>query len=530
MSMTLRRLASLAVLVAGTIAGANSLAANDWPEWRGPSRDGRSSETNLPARGRPRATTWRGGFPIGGRSAPVVFGNRLYLLTVVGGPADTQERLVAIEAESGKVLWDRRFSIYLSDVPQHRSAWASPAVDPETGNIYVFTVGAQLFAVSPDGKILWDRSLPEDYGAVTTHGGRTTSPIIQGRQGHPQHAAPGVGRPQSARQSLHGVRQADRADDVGQLAAGASLRHQLLDADRRRHRRRSSARRRRHRRLVPCDQGQYRRADLARRRLEARDSQQRAVSRRDRLPDPRRREHRHDRDGDDCGDRRAAQRRPEGRCVQVEDARVPADLCVAGDGRRAALHRRQQRHRRRLRSAEREAAVGAWSGHAAEGLAAPRRRQVVRRHRERPLLHPETVGDRRRSARRRMAGIAGGARGHRGIADCGRRPHLRDVDGRDICDRQARRHGSAVRRPSRRRPALRPRSTAAPAFVQIFPYESLLAPGQKQNFRLRLFDANGTSDSRRESGGRDVGARSARRRPESRRRVHGADHGRRPVS
>ena len=78
------------------------------------------------------------------------------------------------------MVWEHRFSIYLSDVPQHRAGWASPAVDPETGNVYVFTVGAQLFALSPDGKLLWDRSLPEDFGAVTTHGGRTTSPIVYG--------------------------------------------------------------------------------------------------------------------------------------------------------------------------------------------------------------------------------------------------------------------------------------------------------------------------------------------------------------
>ena len=64
--------------------------------------------------------------------------------------------------------------------PQHRAAWASPSVDPESGNIYVMTVGAQLVCVSPDGKVLWDRSLPEEYGAVTTHGGRTTSPMIEG--------------------------------------------------------------------------------------------------------------------------------------------------------------------------------------------------------------------------------------------------------------------------------------------------------------------------------------------------------------
>jgi outer membrane protein assembly factor BamB len=160
-------------------ASAVGLSA-DWPEWRGPSRDGVSHETNLPSRWSPAGENLAWRVPIGGRSAPVAFRNRLYLLTTAGDLSTTQERLVALDAQSGKVLWERRFSVYLSDVPQHRAAWASPAVDPETGNIYAFTVGAQLFCVSPDGKILWDRSMPEEHGAVTTHGGRTTSPIIEG--------------------------------------------------------------------------------------------------------------------------------------------------------------------------------------------------------------------------------------------------------------------------------------------------------------------------------------------------------------
>jgi outer membrane protein assembly factor BamB len=170
----------LAVWLAGMIAGTSVLGASDWPEWRGPTRDGRSAETNLPSRWSPQGDNLAWRVPIGGRSAPVAFGDRLYLLTVGGDAAHAQERLVALDAASGKVLWDRRFSVYLSDVPQHRAAWASPAVDPETGTVYVFTVGAQLIAVSPDNKVLWDRSLPEDYGAVTTHGGRTTSPIVHG--------------------------------------------------------------------------------------------------------------------------------------------------------------------------------------------------------------------------------------------------------------------------------------------------------------------------------------------------------------
>ena len=175
----LRRSGIAAAFVAGMIAVAG--AAN-WPEWRGPSRDGHSTETNLPSKWSPAGENLAWRIPIGSRSAPVVFGNRIYLNTPTGDPANTQERLVALDADTGRIVWERRFSLYLSDVPQHRSSWASPAVDPETGNIYLFTVAAQLVCLAPDGKILWDRSLPDEYGAVTTHGGRTTSPIIEGNK------------------------------------------------------------------------------------------------------------------------------------------------------------------------------------------------------------------------------------------------------------------------------------------------------------------------------------------------------------
>jgi outer membrane protein assembly factor BamB len=179
MTKNLRRLSAAALLAAGVAFGTGTLGATDWPEWRGPSRDGRSPETGLPSSWSPQGDNLAWRVPIGGRSSPVAFGGRIYLLTVTEGDvATTQERLVALDAETGKVLWERRFSVYLSDVPQHRAAWASPTVDPDTGNIFVFTVGAQLAAVSPEGKVLWDRSLPEEYGAVTTHGGRTTSPIV----------------------------------------------------------------------------------------------------------------------------------------------------------------------------------------------------------------------------------------------------------------------------------------------------------------------------------------------------------------
>src|SRR6185436_4661460 len=132
------------------------LMASDWTESRGPSRDGSSAEKNLPSRWSPAGENLAWTLPFGGRSTPAIFGNRLYLQTTTTGDISlTQERLVAVDATTGRVLWEHKVSQYLSDVPQHRAAWASPAVDPASGNIFMFTVSAELLAFAPDGKVLW---------------------------------------------------------------------------------------------------------------------------------------------------------------------------------------------------------------------------------------------------------------------------------------------------------------------------------------------------------------------------------------
>ncbi len=87
---------------------------------------------------------------------------------------------MCFDVEAGELLWERRMHIYLSDVPPHRVGWASPVADPTTGNIFVYTVGGSVHAFSDDGAVLWERSLTEDFGLITTHGGRTASPIIDG--------------------------------------------------------------------------------------------------------------------------------------------------------------------------------------------------------------------------------------------------------------------------------------------------------------------------------------------------------------
>jgi outer membrane protein assembly factor BamB len=152
----------------------------DWPELRGPNRDGISKETGLINSWKLNGENFLWRVPYGGRSTPVVMGDRVYVQNPVGRGAALQERVMALDAGTGKVIWEYKVNLFQSDVPAHRIAWASPAVDPETGNIYVLTGGAEAIALSPDGKRLWSRSFGEEYAAFTTHGGRTTSPVVDG--------------------------------------------------------------------------------------------------------------------------------------------------------------------------------------------------------------------------------------------------------------------------------------------------------------------------------------------------------------
>jgi outer membrane protein assembly factor BamB len=171
-----------ALILSPTLAGqgARRIAVGDWPELRGPRRDGTSRETGLVDKWALNGENFLWRAPYGGRSAPIVMGNRVYVQNPAGRNAALQERVMALDADTGTLVWEYKFNIFQSDVPPHRVGWASPSADPETGNVYALGVGAFLVSLSRDGKLLWQRSIGEEFAAFTTHGGRTASPVIDG--------------------------------------------------------------------------------------------------------------------------------------------------------------------------------------------------------------------------------------------------------------------------------------------------------------------------------------------------------------
>ena len=152
----------------------------DWPDWRGPARTGTSPETGLVTAWSPAGQNLAWRVPYGGRSGPVVFGDRLYLQNTSAAGEMEQERLMCFNADTGKLLWEHRYNMFTSDVPPHRLAWASPVVDPSTGNVFAISGNGLTMSLNKDGKLLWERSLAEEYGVWTTHGGRMSTPIIDG--------------------------------------------------------------------------------------------------------------------------------------------------------------------------------------------------------------------------------------------------------------------------------------------------------------------------------------------------------------
>jgi outer membrane protein assembly factor BamB len=155
-------------------------SVGDWPDWRGPDRDGTSKEKGLSEKWSLAGQNLAWKAPYGGRSTPIVLGDRLYLQNTAGKGETEQERIMCFNSDTGKLLWEYKFNVFQSDVPAHRVAWASPAADPETGNVYVFGSNNLVTALTKAGKKLWERSITEEFSPFTTHGGRTVSPIIDG--------------------------------------------------------------------------------------------------------------------------------------------------------------------------------------------------------------------------------------------------------------------------------------------------------------------------------------------------------------
>jgi len=157
---------------------ANAESVRGWLNWRGPEQCGMSRETGLPDTVDPKHPLWIADFP--GQSTPVIANGKLYIMGYLGEGADLQEGVACFDAETGQKLWQQLYNDFLSDTVYLRYATASPAIDPETGNVFMQDTQGILAAFTADGKLLWKHSLMEEFGRLTFPNARTATPVVDG--------------------------------------------------------------------------------------------------------------------------------------------------------------------------------------------------------------------------------------------------------------------------------------------------------------------------------------------------------------
>jgi len=162
-------------------------AEENWPQWRGPTRNGISNETNLPVKwSQTENVLWKLPMPALSGSTPIVWGDRIFLnvanalpdaRAVDNGPGASLH-LWCVDRAKGTILWQRDLGSGNRMQRKQNQSTPSPVTDGTT--VWVMTGTGILKAFDFAGKELWTRDIQADYGRFGLNWGYGSSPLLHG--------------------------------------------------------------------------------------------------------------------------------------------------------------------------------------------------------------------------------------------------------------------------------------------------------------------------------------------------------------
>ena len=172
----------LAIIALMTFVSVNTARAANWTEFRGPSGQGISEETNVPTEWGPdKNITWKVSIEGNGWSSPIYLDGRLYLTTAIpkvgGEKYDQTLRTLCVNAKTGEKIWDEVVFDQTSRIVKrvhNKNSHASPTPITDGKNLYVHfgTVGTACLTLG--GQIVW-KNQELRYNPVHGNGG---SPVL----------------------------------------------------------------------------------------------------------------------------------------------------------------------------------------------------------------------------------------------------------------------------------------------------------------------------------------------------------------
>lgn len=153
-----------------------ALLADDWPQWRGPNRDGVYRETGILKSIPPTGLNIRWRTRIGqGYSGPVVAQGRVYVTDHTFNPE--VERVLCLDETTGRTLWTHTYPVDY----EHMEYGNGPRAAPTVHQNKVYTLGTQghlLCLNTTTGKLLWQKDLAQDYNASIPRYGASAAPLV----------------------------------------------------------------------------------------------------------------------------------------------------------------------------------------------------------------------------------------------------------------------------------------------------------------------------------------------------------------
>ena len=153
------------------------LHAQDWNQWRGPSRTGVAAAFTPPAQWPDRPTrAWQ--LKVGeGHSSPVVSGPRAFVLARWGD----EDVVTAVDVQSGKQVWQQRYAAPYQVNPAAASHGKGPKSTPVVSGGRLFTLGVNGTLSAFDaatGKVVWRKQFAKEFDAATPDFGAAMSPVV----------------------------------------------------------------------------------------------------------------------------------------------------------------------------------------------------------------------------------------------------------------------------------------------------------------------------------------------------------------
>jgi outer membrane protein assembly factor BamB len=147
------------LLTGWLLLSATCVEAQDWPQWRGPGRDGKSAGFTAPATW-PRELTQKWKIPVGkGDASPALVGNQVFVFARQGA----EEVTLCVDAATGKVVWEDKYPAEAVKGPaigmwgSQGGPRSSPAV--AEGKVCTYGIGGVLSCLdAATGKVVWRKA------------------------------------------------------------------------------------------------------------------------------------------------------------------------------------------------------------------------------------------------------------------------------------------------------------------------------------------------------------------------------------